>query len=140
MNKLFILATLMILLTGCAPSSIQRLRENSPEIIVFETEQNYQPAYRTILENMRRCHQGMIGLATVTVQGDIYNDIQSGSIAAALGGNSYLLAADINAINETRTKVAVYYYNKFWKPKAIVVEAWVNNGYSECNKNNISSE
>jgi hypothetical protein len=100
-------------------------------------DRNYQPVYRTILEQSRECFQGshLFGVQEV-VQGDIYSDIQRGNVSVAqhnpmFGVNTYL-AIDISALNDNATKVEAYYAFEAWKPMANAVEQWDKNDFKGC--------
>jgi hypothetical protein len=122
---------------GCAPATVQGLRENSSGKYVFEINQNYQAIYRTILVQSRNCFQGsgLLGMADV-VQGDLYNDIKAGNISIAhhnpMYGINTWIAIDISALDNNATKVETYYAISTWAPVAQAVEQWVKNGSKEC--------
>ena len=128
---------ILSLLLGCAPSTVQGLREDHSGKISFEVSQNYQPVYRAILEQSRNCWQGSsIFTAPGTVQGDLYHDIRRGNISVAQHNAIYgiltWLAIDVSALDDNTTRVETYYTNDHWAPAAAAVEQWVKNDFKGC--------
>ena len=130
-------AFLLLLSLGCAPATVQGLRENHSGKMVFEVNQNYQPVYRIILEQSRNCWQGSSVLsAPGTVQGDLYHDTRRGNISVAQHNPIYgiliWMAVDISAVGDNTTRVEAYYTNNHWAPAAAAVEQWVRNDFKGC--------
>jgi hypothetical protein len=122
--------------SGCAPSTVQGLRENHSGRTEFEVQQNYQPVYRTILEQSRTCRQGFHGFVPTYVQGDLYHDTRRGNISVAQHNAIYgiltWLAIDVSALDDNTTRVVAYYTNDHWAPAAQAVEQWVRNDFKGC--------
>ena len=133
--KKLLLVFILVLSIGCAPATIQGLRDNPAGKLIFEVDQNYQKVYRIILNKARNQWQAGMITAQRVVQGDLYTDIESGNITVALhwvfGIDTYL-TIDIKALPDTRTKVSTYYSLSTWKSGAELVEQWVKNGSTEC--------
>lgn len=125
---------LMLVMTGCAPATMQGLRDSYHEKISFKSDQNYQAVYRTLLNQSRECYQstGLLGVDNV-VQGDIYTDIQSGSIAIAqhnpMYGINTWMVIDISASAE-KSSINVYCFNQVWCRNARGIEKWVSGSKS----------
>lgn len=123
------------LLAGCAPPTLQGLRENPAGTTRFEVGQNYQQVYRTVIANARKCYQGSAGpMAQNVVTGDLYTDIRSGEISVALHGAAGVdtyLGIDIKALADDRTEVRTYYRPSTWASSAAGVESMLRGG-SEC--------
>lgn len=121
--------------SGCAPATVKGLRENHAGTIVFDADQNYQAVYRTVLESARRCHQTGLITAQMVVDGDLYTDIEEGTVSVALHGGFGVdthLAIDIKAVDKLRTSVTVYHALGTWRKAASTVQEWVLDGSSEC--------
>lgn len=56
---------------GCAPSTVQGLREKHHGKVIFEVQENYQPVYRKIVTNARDRFQAGLITAQMIVQGTI---------------------------------------------------------------------
>ncbi|MFT3964110.1 hypothetical protein [Propionivibrio sp.] len=81
---------------GCAPMTAREIREQSAPKS-FSVGQDYQAAYRSLLEEMRRCFQfGSIG-STWLVQGDLHQDLKKGVIEVTVlsGITTTLLVVDV---------------------------------------------
>lgn len=134
MRSLLIIAS-MLILSACAPATLQGLRASPEGDIKIRIDEAYQPVYRKILSNARRCYQGGLITAQMVVQGDLYTDTQSAEITVALHGaagiNTYL-GVDINALDEKTTTVHIFYALPTWKASAIAIEKWVKNNSSDC--------
>jgi len=115
---------------GCAPSTVQGLREKHHGRVVFEVQENYQPVYRKIVANARDRFQAGLITAQMIVQGDLYTDIQSGNVTVALHGGwpvgvDTYMTIDIEALSENQTRVTTYYALDTWRKDAKLVEEWV---------------
>lgn len=122
---------------GCAPATIQGLKERHSGSYSFTVDENYQSVYRKILTKARACYQTGMITAQMVVAGDLYNDIKKGDISVALHGglgvDTYLYT-EIKAIDENKSNVDVYYALDTWKKAANAVKAWVLNNYEKCGK------
>lgn len=130
-----IAATLVVaLLAGCAPATMRELRQKPGSEVSFQTMQNYQAVYRTVLSNARRCHQfGMI-TAQWVVQGDLYTDTQAGEVTVALHGGlgvSTYLGVDIKAIGSHMTEVRVVSFSSN-RDTTRAVQGWVEGRSNRC--------
>lgn len=134
-KKIGVLVILAVFFLGCAPATVQKLRENPTGQSSFETNENYQSVYRKIVTNARRCYQGGMITAQMVVQGDLYTDIKKGNVSIALHGGlgiSTYANVDIEAITEDKTKVIIYYGMGSWEGITRVVEAWIKQGSDKC--------
>ena len=130
-----VLLALSFALAGCAPATLQGLREKPAGQASFEVRQNYQRVYRTVINNARRCWQTGMVTAQVVVQGDLYTDIRTAEITVALHGAVGVdthLGIDIKAIEEDRTEIRVYYAMSGGARSAKAIERWVKDGATEC--------
>lgn len=121
-------------LVGCAPATMQEIREKPKGEVSFRAAQSYQSVYRTILSNARRCYQSTMIGAQMIVQGDLYTDTRTAevvlSLHGALGANT-LLGIDIKAISDDLTEVkAVSGTSNLATARA--VQAWVENKSDSC--------
>jgi hypothetical protein len=135
MLRLLLLLLLNLSLAACAPATLQGLRERPAGQLKFEVAKSYQPVYRTILSNARRCHQTGLITAQMIVQGDLYTDTRTAEITVALHGGLGVdthLGIDIKALSDESTEVRTFYALSSWKATARAVEAWVRDGSTEC--------
>jgi hypothetical protein len=104
------LAGVLICLTGCAVTPTE-LRNTTPDHrAMFTMQQNYQAAYRAILERQRACEQAGMITASVVVQGDLFTDLQSGTITTALHGGlgvQTMTVIDLKAAGDQATDVVI---------------------------------
>jgi len=104
------LGALLTSLAGCAVTPTE-LRSTSPDHRAsFSMQQNYQAAYRAILERQRACEQAGLVTASVVVQGDLFTDIQSATITTALHGGLGVMTMtviDLKATGEASTDVVI---------------------------------
>lgn len=123
-----------VALTACGPATMQELRASPNLKARFEVPTNYQAAYRTVLDNSRRCWQGAITTAQMVVQGDLYTDIRSGHISVALHGGFGVVTyagIDLKATGDAQTDVQVYAAQSNWDTSKMV-KAWLENGSTSC--------
>jgi hypothetical protein len=137
MMKILLLACLLLApVLGCAPTTAQGLRNNHAGIVSFEVDENYQSVYRKIITRARNCYQG-VGLLGMnnTVQGDLYPDLQSGTISCAhhnpMYGINTFIVIDIR-VNQSKTKIVYYCFNSAWCKNAKVIEGWVTQNSEKC--------
>lgn len=127
-------AAVAITLSGCAPATVQQLREQPKGQLTFQVAQNYQAVYRTILRSARKCHQGGLIAAQMVVQGDLYSDLQTGEVVVALHGAAGVdthLGIDIKAVADNVTEVKVYSaFSNLATSRA--VQAWVEKNSDAC--------
>jgi hypothetical protein len=135
MKHLLSLLLAAFLIAGCAPATMQGLREQpGSQAAKFEVEQNYQAVYRTIVTNARKCWQTGMITAQMVVTADLYTDTKTGQISTALHGGlgvDTYLGIDIKALSDTRTEVTTYGVSA-WSKVAKVVEQWVKDGHTDC--------
>ena len=104
---------ILLSLQGCAPSTAGGVREMGPERrITFVAPENYQPVYRKILNQARKCWQTGLITAQVVVQGDLFHDTKSGTVTVALHGgfgvDTYQVV-DVSELDERKTEVVGHY-------------------------------
>lgn len=109
-SKYLALAGVLVSLAGCATTPSE-LRNAGPEHrATFVMQQNYQSAYREILARQRACEQASLITASYVVQGDLFTDIQSGTITTALHGATGVVTEtviDIKAAGEGASEVVI---------------------------------
>jgi len=135
MLRLIVSFLLAAALAGCAPATLQGLREKPAGSSTFEAPQNYQRAYRTIITNARKCYQTGMITAQMVVTGDLYNDTKTGEVTVALHGGlgvDTYLGIDIKALTEETTQVKTFHALSSWKDGATLVKQWVLDGSTEC--------
>lgn len=126
---------IVLLVSGCAPATIDGLRKDHANQISFHVNENYQPIYRKVLSMARQCYQTGMITAQLVVQGDLYHDIKSGSVTVALHGGFGVethLVVDIDAIDEGASKITVYNALPSWNSASQAVREWVEDGATEC--------
>lgn len=88
-------------LAGCAPVNVATIR-NTGELQSFQARGNYQANYRLLLDEMRRCMQSGMITASVIISGDLYPDVQKGTITAtrhgAMGADVFMV---VDVVNES---------------------------------------
>ena len=125
---------LTAVLAGCAPATMQELRRKPGGEAKFQSPENYQLVYRTILNNARRCYQTGLVTAQMIVQGDLYTDIKTGEVTVALHGGlgvSTYLGIDIRAIGDEMTEVKIFSSSSNLAA-ARAVRAWVDKKSEGC--------
>jgi hypothetical protein len=123
-------------MAGCAPTTAVGVREMGPERrYEFVAPENYQPVYRKILEQARKCHQTGLITAQMVVQGDLYHDTKSGTITVALHGglgvDTYQVI-DVAAIDEQQTRVVGHYSLGPVEKIGDTLKEWVLENSKEC--------
>ena len=126
----------LVSLSGCAPSTAGGVREMGPERrFAFVAQENYQPVYRKILDQARKCWQTGMITAQMVVQGDLYHDTKSGTITVALHGglgvDTYQVI-DVSAIDEQQTKVVGHYSLGPVDKYGQALKEWVLENSKEC--------
>jgi len=123
-----LLAAAAAFLSACAPATVEGLRQEHAAHRTFEIDRNYQTVYRAILDQTRKCFAG-----GRVVEGDLYTDRKSGHVALVMfGDREVLMAADIVAQGDGRSKVDVYAAPRSWAWIAGRVEEWVRDGSTDC--------
>jgi len=143
-------ATMLLIIfiysAGCAtrPNVIQGLKENSIGKYGFNTKENYQYVYQTILEQSRECWQSSTtGGVQIIADGDLYLDFKSAYVTIGtyspsshqvLGSTSHHIfgAFDITSIKDHSTKVEAYWSKPGWDKAAHLAERWIKEKYQEC--------
>ena len=101
----------------------------------FEVSENYQPVYRKVLAQTRKCYQTGMITAQMVIQGDLFHDIKSGVITVALHGglgvDTYQVI-DITAINEKLTKVVAHYSIGPVEKYGGILKTWVLDNSTDC--------
>jgi hypothetical protein len=132
------LLIIFIYSSGCAtrPHPIKELKENSIGKYEFNTEENYQYVYQTILEQSRVCWQSLTsGEVQVIADGDLYLEFKSAYVTISVYGpkNHHTFGAfDITSIKDNSTKVEAYWNKPGWYKDAHLAERWVKEKYKEC--------
>lgn len=103
--------------------------------VSFSVPENYQPVYRKVLSQARKCWQTGMITAQMVVQGDLFHDTQSGTITIALHGgfgvDTYQVI-DISAIDERNTKIVGHYSLGPVDQYGRILKEWVLENSSEC--------
>lgn len=124
------------MLNGCAPSTAMGVRQMEQERqYVFVAPENYQPVYRKIIDQARKCYQTGMITAQMVVQGDLYHDTKSGTVTVALHGglgvDTYQVI-DVSAIDEKQTKVIGHYSLGPVAKYGQALKEWVLEDSTEC--------
>lgn len=123
---------LAIALSGCAPRTIQGLKEKPAGTIEFHVDEEYQCTYRAIFHKCRdKYERSMIGITTshVDVDGELYADLKEGSIIIKyLSPQGYFVIIDVKALSDTRTHVTAYYVSSGWKENIKDIKKWITEG------------
>jgi hypothetical protein len=126
---------ILFLLFGCAPATIQGLRENHAGKISFDVDENYQSVYRKVLTPARNCWQSGLITAQMVVQGDLYTDTRQGNVTVALHGGAGVdtyFTVDVVALSDSKTRVTVYHAFRNQERAAQAVELWVKENSTVC--------
>jgi len=103
--------------------------------VSFMAPENYQPVYRKILDQERKCYQTGMITAQVVVQGDLFHDTKSGTITVALHGgfgvDTYQVI-DVSALDEQQTRVVGHYSLGPVEKYGQVLKEWVLENSREC--------
>jgi hypothetical protein len=124
-------------LAGCASSTALEVRQLGPENRrSFTVEDNYQPVYRQVLTQARKCLQmSMLSNAQMVVTGDLYSDIREGTVTVALhaltGVKTYLVV-DIKALGEKQSQVNAYTDGWSASDAGTMIKEWVLENRTEC--------
>jgi len=98
----------LVSLVGCAstPSDVRSSAYRSS----FVVERNYQATYRSLLERQQACEQANFIASQTLVEGQLYTDIQSGTITSAIHVPLYTQTTavlDIKAMGEKSSEVTL---------------------------------
>lgn len=135
MRHVSITLTVLLIIVGCAPATIEALRENHANKLSFDVKENYQPVFRKVLKTARKCFQTGLITAQMVVQGELYQDIETGTITVAIHGGLGVdthLAVDVTAIDEDNSKVTVFNALSSWNRSSQLVREWVLENSAEC--------
>lgn len=129
--------------TGCAPSTAGGVREmGETRRYAFIAAENYQPVYRKVLTQARKCHQTGMITAQMMVQGDIYHDTKSATITVALHGglgvDTYQVI-DISAIDDRQTRVVGHYSLGPVSQFGQALKEWVLENSIDCSPKSVAA-
>ncbi len=132
----FLIFLLLISLSACTPNTAGGVRASqSSKVITFVADDNYQPIYRKILEQSRKCNEMGLITAQMIVKNDLFTDIKQGSISVELHGaagvNVYQVI-DIKYLDENKTEVKSYFAMASHARHAETIRKWVTENYKEC--------
>jgi hypothetical protein len=103
---------IFVIISACTPSTAGGVRAlDASKQRSFDVEQNYQKVYRTLLEQMRYCDQANMLTANMQIDGDLYNDIKTGTISQTLVGIGYTnvyQVIDVKEISELNSNVKIF--------------------------------
>lgn len=135
MRNYGIIWILFIAFVGCAPATVQGLRESHADRYEFIADENYQSVYRKVLYQARKCYQTGLITAQMVVQGDLFHDLKSGNVSVALHGGlgvDTYLTVDVYGLDEKTSRVVVYYALATWRSAARAVKEWVQEDSTQC--------
>ena len=128
-----LIVLLIVAVTGCVPATVEGLKEKPAGRASFEVNRHYQPVYRTILSQARKCYQIGFGYGQLVVNGDLYTDLKTGTVAVTGGvGVNTFFAVEITALSDEVTRVDTYYAIATWAHAARAVQAWVKDDAPGC--------
>lgn len=123
-------------IAACTPITAEMVREAPPEKrFSFIANENYQPVYRKVLEQIRKCYEMSAGSLSTKAQADLYSDIRTGTISVAAYGGFALMTTmviDIVAIDDGRTTVSGAYHYDAYTRVPIDIRAWALDNSKEC--------
>ncbi|NYT38860.1 hypothetical protein ERD78_18910 [Allopusillimonas soli] len=135
MRALVIVAAL-VLLGGCAPATLDGVRNLGPEsAYTFTAPENYQAVYRTVLKQSRKCHESGLITAQIVVHGDLYQDIKAGTVSVELHGGlgvDVYQVIDIKAVDDDSSRVLAHYSVGSPSQKGDLLKRWVLDGEAAC--------
>lgn len=134
--RLIAIAAITVLLAGCAPATLDGVRQmGESRQYVFEAPIGYESAYRTVLSQARKCFQTGMITAQMVVQGDLYRDIDMGTVSVALHGgfgvDTYQVI-DITPAGSETSRIEAHYSLGNVQKQGDVLKAWVLRGAQEC--------
>ncbi len=127
---------LVLSLVGCAPATVQGVRDDASGRAEIDVELNYQEVYRRIITPARACFQGsgLLGPQFI-VQGDVFTDVPKAEIAFVIAGtfsSTHPAVIDIAGFGPSRTRIVSHYWSRGWAEIGSLVERWVREGYTGC--------
>jgi len=131
MTKAGLLASLAALLASCASAPATRA-PTSPSR--FEVAQDYEGAYRKVLESARRCWPATAAAGQGDVQGTLDNDAKRGRIALAFRsrhGADTRLVVELAARDREHTDVRVSGPSDIAQP-AGAIRGWLEGTSVDC--------
>lgn len=128
-NKTWIAAGAMLLLTACVNMETTRIPDNAT---AFHLNANYQAAYRIIDENLKMC-QGIDA-----VHSTIYPDQNRANINFGMH-NVVAFSLDLSDDGKAGTDAVFYTAFKAQKEYVDIFSAWVNDGKRGCNMRQIGA-
>ena len=125
----------VVVLAGCAPATIEGVRQAPAGHETLVLDQPYQQVYRTVVTNARRCYQTGMVTAQMVVTGDLYTDTQTGQVTVALHGGlgvDTYMGVDIKALDDKRSQVDTFVSLSTWTRALPMVKRWLTQGDTPC--------
>ncbi len=124
-KKILHIFIVFIFLAGCAPLTMQEVRDKSPKPFTFDIDEGYKSVYQKIFSKAEWRY-----VVKFNVDGNLYTGNESGSVTVTtpidlLGTAGIYMTIDIKALSENKTRVTTYYGLKSWKNRAKEVEEWI---------------
>lgn len=124
-------------LAGCAPVTIDSIREGKSTYLEFEVSKPYKTVYTQILQQTRLCYLDSPTGTQLIVSDKRSNADKDGYITVKhVYGDTQehtMWLADVKSLGENRTQVKTYYtFSIGSKKQAQLVEQWVVQGSQSC--------
>ena len=119
-------------ISGCAPLDRNELKTRM-SAQTMKVGEGYQPIYRRLLDQSRRCHQasGFFGPIQM-VQGDLYTDTQVANISLLRADGGYVYTVDIKANSPDSSIISIYADDRYLGGSLVpVIQTWIS-GQNDC--------
>ncbi len=133
--KIIYAALLSVLLVGCAPATLDGVRNLQGNKDSFIADQNYQAVYRTVFRQLKKCNEYNVVLQRQETHGELYTDIKTGTVYTALSsmfGKDIFLVVDMKYLEDSKTEVITQYGYTNSNNRDGLIKSWVLDGNTEC--------
>lgn len=135
--RLVLIAMMVLLVSGCAPSTVLELRDEATPV-TFTTDAQYQRVFKDLKDELSRCMFGGAMMATTTIDAQLYPDLGEGEISIRynnMGDRSVFLHVEIidQGTEGQFTKVTAYPSTfGLWDKAGELVKSFVIDGVPYC--------
>lgn len=136
MNKTILIIT-CIFLASCTANNVKESKKRTASSVEFTVEENYQHAYKNILDKMHVC-KGEVWTgesASYRIKNELFTELKEGHITFVMynsGRQSYYIHTDMSSIAGNKTKAKAYIYNYTGKDYIPLIKQWAFDGSSGC--------
>jgi len=126
-----------IMLSACAPNSVNSLKENSAASISLDINLNYQRVYKDVLDKMYECKGE--GWAGAFAQFHIRHELDSEKgeafityVMSNAGDQNHYLRINIKQIDNEKTHLDAYVYFSTWQKSLEKIKGWATEQLKDC--------